>query len=179
MIKIDYEWDEEMYQIPLRDSQKGKVYNAESILPRRQIGDASLEAVTAYVRRVEASTTWRKLLLRSGLLPVVLEVRPGNGCSWARGGRFRLTLPQWARSEAVVLHEMAHAATPGAGHNWPFAAAFLSLVQTFMGKEAAKVLKASFKECRVKYKAPRKLTPERLAQLRALGQRLAASRRPS
>lgn len=137
MIKIDYKWDGETCQVPLRDNQKGKVYTAESILPRRQIGDASLEAVTAYVRRVEASVAWSKLLARSGLQPVTLEVRPGDGCSWARGGRFRLTLPRWARQEAVVLHEMAHAATPGASHNWPFAAAFLSLVQTFMGKEAA------------------------------------------
>jgi putative metallohydrolase (TIGR04338 family) len=80
---------------------------------------------------------------------------------------YEIKLPQWARTEAVILHEMAHwivdrAAMVGtygrgrqydadhAAHGKEFAAVFLELVRLQLGAEATKALKASYKAHRVK-----------------------------
>lgn len=53
----------------------------------------------------------------------------------------RIVLPKrdvtsWAWREIVVLHELAHHMTPGAGHNTEFCAAFVHLLKEIMGPEA-------------------------------------------
>src|SRR5688572_27898103 len=148
--KRTYFWDGEKHTIPIRDNQKGRLYKAERVLRGEHtlpIGDRDMESVIAFVRKVEASETWAELLRRSWKVRgVVLDVKDGRACRVARGGFNHLVLPRWARQVDVVLHEMAHAATPGTKHNWPFAAAFLMLVARFIGGDARDRLKASFKE---------------------------------
>lgn len=53
----------------------------------------------------------------------------------------QIVLPQrevtsWAWREIVVLHEIAHHLTPGAGHNEEFCGAFIYLLSEVMGPEA-------------------------------------------
>jgi hypothetical protein len=179
-----YRWDGRPHQIQVRDSQRAKVYAAERAAFGAEWGekidDGSLEAVSRYVRQVEGSATWRKILKKSELTPIDggLRVKDGRGCRWARGFRDHVTLPIWARTRPVVLHEMAHAATgENAKHHWPFAAAYLMLVGTFMGAAARDRLKAEFRKQRVRFAPPRVFTPEHWAALRAHGFKLAAAAR--
>lgn len=181
-----YQWDGKPHRLKIRDSQKSKVYAAE----RRafdaewgdKIEDGDLAATVRYVRQVEASATWRKILAKSGLRPIAhgLEIADGRGCRSARGSRTRLTLPVWARTRPVILHEMAHAATGDrVKHNWPFAAVYLLLVGTFMGSAARDRLKEEFRKARVRFTPPRRFSAEHLAKLRAHGFALAAARAKS
>lgn len=94
-----------------RDVQKSKIYSAEMVLldkgigvtPRfgRAFGD--IEEVQAYVDHLLGSVWWQR---RS----TVRTVRVGNGAgkrnALSYGGR--IEIPRWARTEGVVLHEMAH-----------------------------------------------------------------------
>lgn len=183
-----YWWEGGWHKIPKRDTQKAKLYAAERIAFGRtfaQLLDGKdgrqghLDDVMSFVRQVESSATWLKLLAKSHLKPWPggLAVQDGRGCRMARGGRSYLVLPMWARTKPVILHEMAHSATPGAGHGWPFAAAFLVLVGQFLGAQARDALKASFRKGRVRFTPPRKFSAEHMAKLRAHGHKLAAMRR--
>ena len=169
----------EVHDIPLRDNQRSKIYKSENeALVREQIGDGSIEAVTKFVRRVEASKTWRDLRARFGVHTYPkLQIKDGRGTRSAYGSKYVLNLPVWARNPAVVLHEMAHTAAGSASaHHWPFAQAFLVLVGRFMGAECRNKLKAAFKKNRVRIRPKKKLSPERLEQLREQGRKLAAAR---
>lgn len=178
-----YKWEGDTHKVPSRDTQRQKVYTAERAAFGKDfsapLGDGSMRAVEQFVRKVEASQTWNTLLAKSGLTPLRdgLELKDGRRTRIARGGRYHLSLPRWARTAPVILHEMAHAGTgPAAQHNWPFAAAFLILVGRFIGAEARDRLKAEFKKHKVKFTPPRKFSPEHLAKLKAQGYRLAAAR---
>lgn len=178
----DYLWDGERHKVPERDTQRAKLYEAERVAFgedfTRVIGDGSMEAVEEFVRRVESSQTWINLLANSGRTPIKggLRLRDGRRNRSASANAFELTLPRWSRTAPIVLHEMAHAATPGGGHNWPFAAAYLILVGRFVSAEARDKLKAQFRKDKVRFAPPRKFSPEHLAKLRAQGFKLAAAR---
>lgn len=183
MLKLFYHWEGKAHRTPKRDSQKSKVYAAERRAFKDEwdikIEDGDLAATIRYVRQVEATATWRKILSKSGRLPVPggLKVKDGRGCRWARGGRHHLTLPVWARTRPVILHELAHAATAdGAKHNWPFCAAYLLLVGQFLGSAARDRLKEEFRAARIRFTPPRRFSAEHMAKLRAHGFQLAAAR---
>lgn len=173
----------EWIAVPVRDSQRARVYKAEREAFGEDYGGlidkGSFKSAVRFVRKVEATKTWAKLLGYSNLTPVYpgLEVKDGRGTRIARGGRYTLNLPTWARSKLVILHEMAHAATPGMQHNWPFCDVYLALVGMFMGDAARKRLQECFKKHKVRFRKPRQLSPEHLAKLRAQGQKLAAMQR--
>lgn len=199
MNTINYNWRGERYRCPARDSQRAKLYAAE----REAFGDAfrrlhgagELVDAERYVRRVTSSSTWLRLATEHGQARAPeVEVADGRGCRMARGGSGYVTLPRWARTEPVMLHELAHCLTCatfvvrdgaaggyelqlGARHNWPFARAYLDLVSMFLGRDAADRLKASFWKHHVKFNPPKRLSPEALAKLRARGHSLAAARR--
>lgn len=168
-----------VYDLPKRDSQKAKLYRAE----RRAFGaafgekleDGSIPAVTRFVRRVEASKTWSKLLREAGKALFPIKVDDGRGCRIARGG-YWIRLPRWARTIPVILHEMAHVARPAANHNWPFAEAYVRLVSRFIGVEAAASLKRAFKDAGVRIRPKKTFSPEVREKLRARGLALAAAR---
>jgi putative metallohydrolase (TIGR04338 family) len=63
-----------------------------------------------------------------------------------------VALPRWGRSERVILHELAHHATPRycAAHGPEYARTFLDLVRHFMGREVAQQLEEAFESHRVK-----------------------------
>ena len=154
-----FPWKDRLCEAPLRDNQRARVYKAEreafADAWRVPLGDQSMKTVTRFVLRVEHSAKWRKLFALWGHRPLRgrnLDVYDGRGCRVARGGRYQLTLPRWARTVPVILHEMAHAASPpSVQHGWPFCAIYLELVGAFVGTEAKRKLRAAFKANRVRY----------------------------
>jgi putative metallohydrolase (TIGR04338 family) len=166
-----------------RDSQRSKLYTAEhSLYHGRKFG--SIEEVQGYVTRLTHSKWWtsreadyeyfraRRILVKDG--------RGRRSACGSYSGRY-ISLPAgWARSELVILHEIAHVITDPnkyAAHGREFAANFLDLVRHQMGVEVYVTLRNSFRTWGVRYKPKKKLTQEALAVLRERGRTLAAARR--
>jgi len=78
-------------------------------------------------------------------------------------------MPRKFRNEVVTLHEVAHGLTLSEvpWHGWQFAKIYLYLIRKTFGVEAEDCLKRCFKIKKVRYKAPKKLSPETRAKLSA------------
>jgi putative metallohydrolase (TIGR04338 family) len=159
-----------------RDSQRKKLYDAE----RAVFTDfykphfTTVQECQAFVDSVLARKRVQSHYKRAKR-PVL--VRPGHGARSAFGGYGHVTLPRWARSRHVILHELAHALEPaGAAHGWQFAQCYLWLVRQALGVEAAAKLEASFKAHKVRYRKPRTRKPMTQEQREAATVRLAAAR---
>lgn len=148
-----------------RDNQKKRVYDAEDALPSfaskaaerllrngpkvASTGNLSIEACQAYVDHI-TSSAWFQTRWGKRAFSVRHKVY-----GRATGGWNKVTLPPWARTEHIILHEMAHSLVPDscADHGPEFAATLLTLVRYAMGAEHAATLRASYKEHRVKYRS--------------------------
>jgi putative metallohydrolase (TIGR04338 family) len=161
------------------------VYAAErSIEAWTNQGDMTLDEIRAWLTKIFASAWFKKHYPKAK----VWELKDGRGRRMAGGHGTRihnecsLTLPRWARSRAVVLHELAHglvdlhAPVDHAAHGWEFCEIFLDLVRHFLGRQAYEDLRSAFKEHRVRYTAPRKRRPLTEAQKAALRERLKKAR---
>ncbi len=131
-----------------RDSQRARLYRAEEEVHagRRLPTVAQLQA---YVDGV-AGSDW--FLARWGVRP--FEVRPGYGHRRATADvNGVLQLPRWARSEVVVLHEMAHCLTPVAfaAHGPEYAGVLLALVRRAVDPGRAQSLEDAFARHRVRW----------------------------
>jgi putative metallohydrolase (TIGR04338 family) len=172
----------------LRDSQRGKVYKAERILnshPKAMERFETIPEVDVFVKKVLGSSYTRKHFARLNSL----TISDGRGRRNASAYGYReISLPRWARTRWTILHELAHIYASYkykrvdiaiAAHGREFCKIYLQLVQHFISKEAADILKKSFREHRVKYqiRKPRVITPEQREALRLRGQRLAAIRK--
>jgi putative metallohydrolase (TIGR04338 family) len=169
-----------------RDSQRSKLYAAEHAIP----GGKRYTTVAECQAFVD-SVLDRKLVQRH--YPSAMderwyhdgrhyriEVRDGRGHRNATGcaGTRIIQAPKWARSQRVLLHEMAHVLVGQgvAAHGWEFAGCYAFLVRQVMGKEAEAKLLASFKARKVRWRKPRAgrtLTPD---QREAAVERLAVAR---
>jgi putative metallohydrolase (TIGR04338 family) len=166
-----------------RDSQRSKVYKAE-LYKLDEYRAPILETVAkidAWVNGKILRSSW--LRKNFPLAPEQLEIHPGFSRRKASGSIHGLWLPMWARSKLVILHEVSHSIVSSehsrqsaSGHGWQFTSTFLKLVKHFIGNAAHDQLKENYKKLGVKYKAPKKLSPETLEKLRARGQALAAAR---
>ena len=163
----------------LRDSQRGKVYAAERGL-RSGRRFETLAACQRYVDIIISGATYRQIVqeYKGWSADSGVEVRPGRGARRAFQRRNTITLPRWARSELVILHELTHVATrDGPAHGWQFCDAFLRLVSAYMFPSDWRAMKASFKEHRVRFRKPRKARRRPTAAQRAvLIERLRAAR---
>jgi|GEM_PF-2416170 len=128
-----------------RDSQRSKIYASEKGLRRGQ-RFADMRECQKYVDLVVFSPWWQE---RFGSRARV-QARDGRGRRHA--GAFdhkrAITLPRWSRSELIILHELAHIATPlqfGA-HGPEFARNYLELVRSFMGERAGARLENAYRE---------------------------------
>jgi putative metallohydrolase (TIGR04338 family) len=162
-----------------RDSQRQRVYNAErALLPLA----APLREVRDVERYIKKNMARKAILRRYPRASLSVNVRDGRGTRSALAyGTHTISLPLWARNEAIALHEMAHIVTNRhfrgqAGHGWEFCAVMLDLVRFCMGTEAHATLLASYKAHKVRYRAPRKRAPLTPEQRAALAQRLATAR---
>ena len=162
-----------------RDTQRHRVYKSDTALMAIAKPLPTVEEVERYVKRVFGMKRVQAAFPSCRTLP---EVKDGRGRRRAGGSSAMITIPLWARNEAVVLHELAHTVcqrTHGrwvAGHGWQYCAIYLTLTLHGMGREAHDVLKAAFKANRVRYTAPRKRKPMDPARKAELVARLAAYR---
>lgn len=175
-----------------RDSQRSKVYRAESKHSgRRDIRFAGLRDVHEWLNRITNERWFRNRwpgsaarILASGKPMHRWQIKDGRGTRHARGGYHYMNLPQWARCKLVILHEMAHGLcnTYVAAHGRLFCRTLLELVRYAMGRPAADELKRLFREHGVKWhkrQPGRKPSPAALAALRRYreAKKLAAAER--
>lgn len=165
-----------------RDTQRARVYAADDVLEKHAKPLPKVEDMERYVKWVWSSKRLRASYPKA-FRYLTPKVRDGRGHSRNATGDFHaIDMPRWSRKSNVVLHELAHVITIRefgswtAGHGWQYCSVFLRMTLLFMGREAHDDLKASFKQHRVRFTAPRKrrpMDPERKAELVA---RLAAYR---
>jgi putative metallohydrolase (TIGR04338 family) len=131
-----------------RDSQRARLYRAEGeVDPGRRL--PTVERMQAYVDGL-AGADW--FLARWG--PQSFEVRPGFGHRRATATEEGvLQMPKWARTELVLLHEVAHCLTPTtcAAHGPEYAGVLLALARRGMGPGTAQALEDAFARQRVRW----------------------------
>jgi putative metallohydrolase (TIGR04338 family) len=167
-----------------RDSQRQKVYNAETAAFGWDGPTIEWSAVEAYAAKVMKSAYVRR---KYGEKKITVLPSRGRGAhaipagAFLRGGSIvtydaQILVSRSARREWVIIHEMAHHyAALGCRHGWKFCEVYLDLVRHFLGKDAHDALKASFKSHKVRYSKPvkRTFTPE---QRKQMADRMAAVR---
>lgn len=134
-----------------RDNQRQRLYNAETALAGVAFG-RRLETVAelqAYVDGLLGTRWFRARWGRWGRIVVTAGRGRRSACAH---GQHEIRIPRWARSELVVLHEVAHCLTDAraAAHGPEFAGVMLALVRQFMGPGAAASLRSSFRSHRVR-----------------------------
>jgi len=137
-----------------RDVQRSRVYSWErqAVAPQHwRPCFESLEAAQAWAQQV-----WRSERGRLGLAgvkaPQVLRPHRGQRRALAYPVAHMITLPRWARSRWVVLHELAHLLTPGeAAHGPRFVGALIGLGARWLDLDAQALMRAA-DESGVKYR---------------------------
>lgn len=169
-----------------KDAQKSKVYKAEQDFLRPShstyVGDIfdCQSFVTKVLRRAYVQKHY-------GAYDGIIVKGVPKKYRWAHAYPIRRIIEvgignasKWARTDAVLLHEIAHVLAYDrygvCSHGWQFAATFLDLVRNVMGKEAADALKKGYRHCGVKFREPRKRKPMDPAKKAAQAERLAKAR---
>jgi putative metallohydrolase (TIGR04338 family) len=131
-----------------RDSQRARLYRAEGEVDAgRRL--PTVERMQAWVDAL-AATDW--FVARWG--ERAFDVRPGFGHRRATADQHGvLQMPKWARSEMVLLHEVAHCLTPVtyAAHGPEYAGVLLALARRGIGPAAAQALEDAFDRERVRW----------------------------
>jgi putative metallohydrolase (TIGR04338 family) len=164
----------------LRDSQRSKVYNAERLafsiqkfynntgMSTKDIEDFIHKMITtpSLVRRYhnEFYSKYDQDKPMNEKRPWKIHVKAGQGVRYARGGRYGIIIPGWARNYYVICHELAHTISIRkyeetksiAAHGWEFCEIYLNLVRFMINIDDHNKLKASFKEHKIKYKESKK-----------------------
>ena len=143
-----------------RDMQRARLYKADDVLLPLAKKLPKVRDVEKYVERVLAR---QSILRRYPLTNRDVKVKDGGGTRSALAyGSWAISIPLWARNEAIVLHELAHtivyrhwSRSEAAAHGWQFASVYLVLTKAMMGAAAHDALRASFKAHKVRYTAPR------------------------
>ena len=122
-----------------RERQRALYAAEDAALAGRGRAFRHLGEVRAYIAELLASDWW------AGRWPEVEVIRVGRSRSrrwtgYAVEGAPEIRLARL--EEAVVLHEVAHVVTPGAGHGPVYVAALLDLVRERMGFHAYGELRA-------------------------------------
>lgn len=148
-----------------RDSQRSRVYRAESAVPSSPL--PGLPACAAFADRVVGSLWWAARFPGRSLGGVP-RLRPGNG---ARQAFYRedpdgptITLPRRYRTKGVVLHELVHWALRDAAdlpnHGSTFTRILLDATTEFCGPERAALLADAYREHRVRVGTPARPGPD-------------------
>lgn len=136
-----------------RDSQKSKLYKSEHVFTESELRQFS--TVPEMQEYVDDLVTQSWFEQKYGFLGVL--IRPGYGArhAFARPWEGTITVPRRYREELTLLHETAHIVQPEltAWHGPEFCTIFAELVFRRMGRQAEKLLLASFDLHRVKYAA--------------------------
>ena len=131
-----------------RDSQRARLYRAEG-----EVGIGrrlpSVERMQAYVDDLLAAD-W--FTARWGARS--FEIRPGFGHRRATADEHGvLQMPTWARTELVLLHEVAHCLTPAtvASHGPEYAGVLVALARRAMSPGTGQALEEAFLRHRVRW----------------------------
>lgn len=165
------------------DSQKSKLYGAEGVSPSDRSTQrkppvlttvADIEAeVWAILRDPRVTKEWPGVAR-------VNEVHIHDGGGSRRGychnwgsRRVRLTMPLFARTEPILIHELSHFLTDqfavgsAAPHGPEFAANYVKLIHIRMGAKASAAVKRQFRRAGVRFAPKRKMSPAQLEAARA------------
>lgn len=130
-----------------RDSQRARLYRAESeVDPGRRL--PTVERLQGHADAL-VQADWFALRWPGR----TFEVRPGFGHRKATATADGvLQMPRWARTELVLLHEVAHCITPPtfASHGPEYAGVLICLVRRSMGPATAQALEDAFDRHRVR-----------------------------
>lgn len=144
----------------MRDYQRSKVYAAENkaldMFPA--VAKArDMEWCEDFKKEIMDSEHWKK---HKGWAYVNLHHGAGHrsaGYYSARRGKQRtVTLPKFARSKAMMIHEFAHALTDrthknASGHGTYFCGHYIALVQELLGRDRGEHLASHFKDHGVRF----------------------------
>lgn len=129
-----------------RDKQRSRVYEWERHVCKRLLGTSinmpdfeTLDECDEFARPI-----WRKERGRVGLArqhaPEIARPHWGQRSALAHADH-RITLPRWARSRWVILHEMAHRLTPrDEAHGPRFVGVLMGLVARWMDLDATELM---------------------------------------
>ena len=162
-----------------RDNRRKKLYTAENEAFRGSGFSSPLETISdveKYLQKIWSSKVLKKKYPRAFAWQPP-SVADGRGTTRAMAyGSSRISIPLWARTEWVVIHEVSHIVASReqryeiAGHGWEFCSIYLQIVRTMLGKQAHDCLKEMMRKHKVKFRQPkpkRVMTPQRLEVLRA------------
>lgn len=148
-----------------RDSQRSRVYRAETPLGGRRLPD--LADCAGFADEVVGSLWWAARFPTHDLGRVP-RLRPGNG---ARQAFYRedpegptITLPRRYRTAAVVIHELVHWVL-GDAHDLPnhgrtFTRLLLDATDEFMGATKRELLAAGYAQHQVRVGPPPRVGPD-------------------
>lgn len=125
-----------------RDRQRGVYESEEAALSDAGRVFRDLGEVRAYISDLLASDWWAHRWPQIEAIPVGRS-RSGRLGGYAVDGTREIRLA--SLREPVVLHEIAHVVTPGAGHGPPFVDALLALVRERLGFQSYGALLAEFR----------------------------------
>jgi putative metallohydrolase (TIGR04338 family) len=114
---------------------------------------ADLGEVRAYVADLVAGDWWADRWPEIEAIPVG-ETRSGRFGGYAVEETGEIRLARRSLSEPVLLHEIAHVVTPGAGHGPAFVAALLALVRERLGFHAYGALLAELRRRDLEARGP-------------------------
>ena len=140
-----------------RDAQRSRVYKADlSLKPFSRVDVSTVPLMEAYVARV-----WSSERVRQAYPAITVYGPPKimDGCRRKRAAANdgAVAMPQWARYESLLIHELAHTVTRRicgrhvADHGWQYCSVYLKLTLYMMGREAHDALRSAFKWHRVRY----------------------------
>lgn len=137
----------------LRDSQRSREYDAE----RQAFTSADgFSGPPLFKTAAECQSFVDDVCRTEGIEPIMVKDGRGRVNAGAYFASRTITLPRWARSRHVILHEIAHHMNrdlnpaPLAPHGPEFARTYLDLVRRILGSDEALSLLACFKIHRVK-----------------------------
>ena len=137
-----------------RDSQRSRVYKAESAVFDMHRGMLNQEEVLLFRDKTLSSEYWREA---KGYKRVLLRFNKSTSqSSFFDHSDKSISLPLWAMKKDVVIHEMAHSLTfkedkTLPGHGKVFCSHYLNLVAELLGESEAERLEISFWEHKVRY----------------------------
>jgi putative metallohydrolase (TIGR04338 family) len=132
-----------------RDNQGKRLYQAEDDSKCIGIRFETIEDARAYIASV-FKRQWTRS--RFGIRNIGVK-KAGGGTSDATPWKSLIRLSPIHMYEEVALHEIAHIVQPPntAWHGVEFAGILLTLIERFMGKEAATAMRKAMRDNRVAY----------------------------
>jgi putative metallohydrolase (TIGR04338 family) len=141
-----------MFDKPVRDFQRNRVYTAER---RVTLGKriSKVPDIQAYVNSIISMPEFRNHFPRCHFV----DVKDGRGCRRAYGSAYEgfIKMPVWSRHELIIIHEVAHVVSPLDAHHGPvYCGNYLWLINLVMGKKVYLQLRESFLAHGVKFEDP-------------------------